>query len=90
MEEEAEPFDSLNKVQPQTSLVINENEGEDIPVDSDVGSQLATGSMSALTAEQNEEDLEEDGDRLSPVSDTGWETDLEIEGKQDSMKLELQ
>ena len=81
--DEAEQLDSLNRVQPQISIqVINENEGENKTGDSDVGSQLATGSMSCLNTEQNMDDLDDEcADRLSPVSDTGWDTDLEIEGK---------
>ena len=71
----------LDKVQPQISVVVDEAEDENKLEDpDDVGSQLATGSFTAFSTDRNEEDLEDDVDRLSAVSDAGWDTDLEIEG----------
>ena len=45
--------------------------------DSDVGSEGATGSGEGMSEEVDQ--LQEDG--LSDISETGWETDLDIEGK---------
>ena len=42
--------------------------------DSDVGSEGATGSGEGMSEEPQE-------DELSDISETGWETDLDIEGK---------
>ena len=44
--------------------------------ESDVRSEIATGSGETMSV--GEEQLQEDG--LSDISETGWETDLEIEG----------
>lgn len=65
--------------EPQVSvpaIIIGDDEGENKMEESDVGS---TGSLSGLTTDRNEEELD-DADGLSNVSDTGWETDLEMEG----------
>lgn len=48
----------------------------------DLGSEFATGSGEALSIGEDQQ-LEEDG--LSDVSETGWETDLEIEGVSSSI-----
>lgn len=56
-------------------------EPENKTIDSDIGSQLGDGSFSALTTERNLDEFDEDGaSQLSANSDTGWDTDLEIEG----------
>ena len=54
--------------------VVNDHE----TTENDIGSELATGSDTAMF--QTEDEDIQDADRLSVVSDTGWDTDLEIEG----------
>ena len=48
-----------------------------VSAEGDVGSEIATGSGEVMSV--GEEQLQEDG--LSEISETGWETDLEIEGQ---------